>query len=184
MTELNRNDFRDYEIVVQRVIESLIGVDVFHSKEYEGRITGRKIKIDVSFLLNIAGADLLVLVECKSYKHRVSVDDVEEFHSKIDDIGAQKGILITTIGFQKGAVNAARGRRIALATLTRDSQPGEICYVVNRAGPLFEGCRPVSTEFFQGNVKGLVSESGGGLRFESFSQLVGMLIVDSHHAKD
>jgi hypothetical protein len=73
------------------VIASFVGVDVFHGKSYEGRITGRKIKVDVSFTLSIAGgAKLLVIVECKNYNHRVPVDDVEELHSKIDDIGAQK----------------------------------------------------------------------------------------------
>ena len=176
---------QDYESFVQRVVESLVGVDVFHGKEYEGRITGRKIKVDVSFVLSIAGGvSLLVLVECKHYGHRVPVDDVEEFHSKLDDIGAQKGILVTTIGFQEGAVKAARGRRIALALLTAAAQPGEIQYVVNRLGPLEPVHRPKSTNFFQGNVKGLIAETRGGLRFESFSQLLGMLIIDAHAQKD
>lgn len=175
----------DYESFVQRVVGSLVGVDVFHGKEYEGRITGRKIKVDVSFVLDIAGgANLLVIVECKHYSHRVPVDDVEEFHSKLDDIGAQKGILITTVGFQEGAVKAARGRRIALALLTDVSQPRELQYVVNRLGPLKPTSRPKSTNFFQGNVQGLIAETSGGLRFESFSYLLGMLIVDAHAQKD
>jgi hypothetical protein len=176
---------QDYESFVQRIIESLVGVDVFHEKEYEGRITGRKIKVDVSFVLSIAGgASLLVLVECKHYSHGVPVDDVEEFHSKLDDIGAQKGILITTVGFQEGAVKAAQGRRIALALLTTASQPGEIKYVVNRLGPLEQAHRPRSTNFFQGNVQGLITETRGGLRFESFSQLLGMLIIDAQSQKN
>jgi restriction system protein len=57
-------------------------------------------------------------VECKCYAHKVSVDDIEEFHSKIDDIGAHKGIMVTTVGYQEGAVKTARGRGIALALLT------------------------------------------------------------------
>lgn len=172
---------KDYEMFVQRVFESLVGVDAFQGKEYEGRITKRKIKVDVSFVLNIAGgASLLVIVECKHYSHRVPVDDVEEFHSKLDDIGAQKGILVTTVGFQDGAVKAARGRRIALALLTTSSQPREIQYVVNRLCIPGAVHRPKSTNFFQGNVQGLISETSVGLRFESFSQLLGMLIIDAH----
>jgi hypothetical protein len=172
--------FSEYEIFVQNVIGSFVGVDVLHGREYEGRITGRKIKVDVSFVLQIAGgATILVVVECKHYGHKVPVDDVEEFHSKLDDIGAQKGILVTTKGFQDGAIKAAKGRRIALALLTKDHQPGEIRYVVNRAGPVQPMPLAASTEFFQGNVQGLISEARGGLRFESFSQLLGMLIVDA-----
>lgn len=177
---VSTTDFRDYETFVQRVVESLVGVEVFHGRKYQGRTTGRTIKVDVSFVLRIAGgADLLVLVECKHYGHQVPVDDVEEFHSKLDDIGAQKGILVTTVGFQEGAIKAATGRRIALALLTSESQPGEIKYVVHSAGPLAQTRRPTSTEFFQGNVKGLISDVRGGLRFEDFGQLLGMLIADA-----
>lgn len=170
----------EYEEFVRQVVESLVGVDVFHGREFEGRITGRKIKVDVSFVLRIAGgADMLVLVECKHYNHRVPVDDVDEFHSKIDDIGAQKGILITTVGFQTGAVKAATGRRIALALLTRDHQPSEIEYVVAYATQIaFTPQR--STEFFPGNIRCLLSTGERGMRFNSFSQVVGMLIVDVH----
>jgi hypothetical protein len=178
---MNASNHHDYETFVKRVIESFVGVEVFHGKVYEGRITGRKIKVDVSFILRIAGgADLLVLVECKFYSHSVQVDDVEEFHSKLDDIGAQKGILVTTLGYQEGAIKAAGGRRIALAVLTTESQPGEIGYIANRAGPVLPECRLKSKEFFQGNVRGLIGETRGGLRFENFSQIVGMLIVDAH----
>jgi hypothetical protein len=171
----------EYEKFVQQVLESLVGVEVHHAREYVGRISGRTIKVDVSFLLQVAGgADLLVLVECKHYASTVPVDDVEEFYSKLDDIGAQKGILVTTVGFQAGAIKAAQGRRIALALLTADSQPGELEYVVNRVGPWMPRARHVSNEFFQGNIKGLISDARGGMRFESFSQVVGMLIVDAH----
>jgi hypothetical protein len=178
---VSAQEFYDYEQFVRQVVESLVGVEVFQGKEYEGRITGRKIKVDVSFLLSVAGgANLLIIVECKHYRHRVPVDDVEEFHSKLDDIGAQKGILVTTVGFQDGAIKAARGRRIALARLTTESQPGEIQYIANHARPVPPMTRSRSPEFFQGNVRGLVCETSGGLRFESFSQLLGMLIVDEH----
>jgi len=173
-------DYHGYEAFVQRVVESLVGVKVFHGRQYAGRITGRKIKVDVSFVLRIAGgADLLVLVECKHYGHRVPVGDVEEFHSKLDDVGAHKGILVTTVGFQDGAIKAATGRRIALALLTGEAQPGEIEYIVNLAGPWTPVHRPRSNEFFQGNIRGLIAETRGGLRFESFSQVLGMLIIDA-----
>jgi hypothetical protein len=55
---------------------------------------------------------------------------------------------------------------------------------VNRLGSLEPVHRPKSTNFFQGNVKGLIAETRAGLRFESFSQLLGMLIIDAHAQKD
>ncbi len=107
---------------------------VYHQKVYRGRISQRDIKIDVSFDYNVAGANLLFLVECKCYNHSGPVDDVEEFHSKIDDIGAHKGIMVTAVGFQDGTIKTAKGRGIALALLTREHQDGELVYVINTIG--------------------------------------------------
>lgn len=110
----------DYEIFTKDVIQELMSaesVKVYHLKEYIGRISQRKIKTDVSFETSVLGSTILVLVECKYYKKVIDVSEVEEFHSKLDDIGAHKGIVITTIGFKDGAIKTAKGRGIALAIL-------------------------------------------------------------------
>jgi len=168
----------EYEQFTQRVIESLVGVIVHHQRVYIGRISQREIKVDVSFNYTVAGANLLFLVECKCYSHSVPVDDVEEFHSKIDDIGAHKGIMVTTVGFQEGAVKTARGRGIALALLTNEHQTGELVYVVNYAGPPKQ--KFANTGFWQGNLRGPLDNYGGGFRFESIGQFLGMLCMDAY----
>lgn len=171
----------DYEQFTKKVVKELVGVTVHHQKVYTGRISQRDIKIDVSFNYTIAGADLLFLVECKCYNHAVPVDDVEEFHSKIDDIGAHKGIMVTTVGFQDGTIRTAKGRGIALALLTKEHQEGELVYVVNKIGPM---TTPPSNEgFWQGNVLGPLGCYNGGLRFESMGQFLGMLVMDAMNAK-
>ncbi|MDP2045843.1 MAG: restriction endonuclease [Deltaproteobacteria bacterium] len=168
----------EYEQFTQKVIASLVGVTVQHQRVYTGRISQREIKVDVSFNYTIAGANLLFLVECKCYGHSVPVDDVEEFHSKIDDIGAHKGIMVTTVGFQEGAVKTARGRGIALALLTNEHQPGELVYVVNSVGP--PKPMPANTGFWRGNLRGPLDSYGGGFRFESIGQFLGMLCMDAY----
>lgn len=171
----------DYEQFTKRVVEELVGVTVYHQKVYTGRVSQRDIKIDISFDYTIAGANLLFLVECKCYNHAVPVDDVEEFHSKIDDIGANKGIMITTVGFQDGTVKTAKGRGIALALLTKEHQKGELAYVVNRMGPMT--IPPPNKGFWRGNFLGPLGCYNGGLRFESMSQFLGMLVVDAMNMK-
>ena len=166
-----------YELFTQKVISSLVGVTVHHQRVYTGRISKRDIKVDVSFNYQIAGADLLFLVECKCYAHPVPVDDVEEFHSKIDDIGAHKGIMVTTVGFQEGAVKTAKGRGIALALLTNEHQPGELRYVVNSVAPPKR--MPTNEGFWQGNFKGPLDSYDGGFRFENIGQFLGMLCMDA-----
>jgi len=171
-----------YEKFTQQVIKELVGVKVHHHKVYIGRVSQREIKIDVSFNYTIAGADLLFLVECKCYNHAVPVDDVEEFHSKIDDIGAHKGILVTTVGFQEGTIKTAKGRGIALALLTKEHQKGELRYIVNSAAPLKPP--PPNISFWQGNFRGPLDHYDGGFRFESMGQFWGMLVMDAMKKED
>jgi Restriction endonuclease len=172
----------EYEMFVAEVMREVFGVDAIRGKDFVGRVTQRKIKVDAAFELEIAGgARLLCILECKHYKHRVSVADVEEFHSKLDDIGAHKGIMLTTVGYQEGAKKAALGRGIALALLTSESQPGEIAYVV--AGP--RTFRPVQIpDLLQGNICGLITDYEYGMRFNGFGQVIGMLIVDACTKQD
>lgn len=167
----------EYEHFVTNCLNEFFSVEALRSTIHEGRITRRTIKVDASFRLKVAGgASILVVVECKHYKNKVSVDDVEEFHSKLDDIGAHKGIMVTTVGFQAGARKAAIGRGIALALLTKDSQPGEIQYIVNSAAAAPEP--PEIQDVLQGNVCGLIADHEAGLRFNGFGQLLGMLLID------
>lgn len=97
----------DYESFVQLVyqllvVDSFFLGDVALQKEFLGKRSRRKIKVDVSFRLSPLGADILCLVECKYYKRKVPVGRVEEFVTKLQDIGGHKGIFVTTTGFQSG----------------------------------------------------------------------------------
>lgn len=170
-----------YEKFVAQVVAALVGVEVRQGKIYTGRLSGRRIKVDVSFVQHIAGgAEIVTLVECKHYKRKVPVDEVEEFHSKVDDIGAHKGIVITTVGFQAGAIKTAKGRGIALALLTTEPQAGEIRYIVAHAGKReLPPSRWENPGFFQGNIQGILGAPPGGLRFESGGGLIGMLLVEA-----
>jgi len=68
----------------------------------------------VSAELNLAGVKIIVLVECKNYLRRVGVDEIMEFATRIDDIGAHKGIVVTAKGFERGAFKIAKSKGIAL----------------------------------------------------------------------
>ena len=177
----------EYEKFVQSVVQEIcreLGNHVYHQKAYVGKKTEREIKIDISFDYTImGGAHMPVLMECKNYKRRVSVGNVEEFHSKIDDIGAHKGIMVTTVGYQCGAIKAAKGRGIALALLRRERQENEISYVVKRNSPsssenllqgnikLWENHRRESFSVFD-DILNVRRDGETGYRFESFSDLL------------
>ena len=88
---------------------------IFHDKQYFGK-SGHQHQIDVSAEFKIAGVKFLVILECKQYARSVGIKDVMVLAARIDDIGANKGVLVTTKGFQAGAVKIAQSRRIALVT--------------------------------------------------------------------
>jgi hypothetical protein len=172
----------EYEKFVKQVIEEISdgSIHVYHQRAYIGKRSGRTIVIDVSFEMEVlGGARLLVLIECKRYSDKVKVDDVEEFYSKLDDIGAHKGIMFTTVGYQDGALKTARGRGIGLALLTDKPQKGELKFIVNAVSSTPQ--HYCSNKLLQGNFKPLddfwKGDHEAGFRFESFGQLLSVLYL-------
>jgi len=63
------------------------------------------------------------ILECKDYPDRnVSVDEVEEFSAKLEQIGPMnvRGTIVTRHGFQEAAYNYAVSRKISLYVLQRE----------------------------------------------------------------
>jgi len=56
------------------------------------------------------------VIECKLWKKRVPKEKVLALKTIVDDIGADKGIILSEEGFQKGAYDAARQSNITLVT--------------------------------------------------------------------
>jgi len=110
-------DSMEYEEFVKTTYEALLSQhmgSVYLKKTYPGRRTGHRHEIDVSIELTLADLAILILVECKYYRNKVGISDLLEFAQRIDDISAHKGVLVTTVGFQEGAIRVASAHRIAL----------------------------------------------------------------------
>lgn len=92
--------------------ESLKGFEIRHNQKvetYDGTY-----QIDVLAEYTALGCRNTVVVECKKYTRNVERSVVAELYAKVQSIGAQKGILISTSGFQKDAVKFAGVHGIAL----------------------------------------------------------------------
>jgi len=86
---------------------------------YYSRDRKKEIVFDISVEVSREGATdpyWVWIWECKNYDHVVPVDDAEEFHAKLEQIGADrtKGTMITPKGFAKGTVEYARAKGIGL----------------------------------------------------------------------
>jgi len=99
---------------------SYVHPEVFHRKKYKG-LSGHKHEIDLSFELDVAEVKVLIFVECKCYSRKVGVDELLEFVGRLRDTGAHKGILVTTNGFQRGAIEVAKANNVALVVANRTS---------------------------------------------------------------
>jgi restriction system protein len=61
----------------------------------------------------LGGARITVLVECKHQKAPVKREVIMVLQAKLQDTGAHKGIVFSTAGFQRGALQYARTHGIA-----------------------------------------------------------------------
>lgn len=75
-------------------------------------------QIDGTMYFEIMGMKYLTLVECKLYKNPINRGIVQLLYDKSRAIGAQKGVIISTSNFQKGAIDFASVHGIALIQLT------------------------------------------------------------------
>ena len=87
-------------------------------------------QIDVYAEYTALGAKNIVLVECKKKSNAIKREVVEVLHKRLENLGAHKGILISTSGFQSGATEYAAKHGIALWQIC-DIHIKHICNSVN-----------------------------------------------------
>ena len=92
--------------------EDLKEFNISHNKIIKA--SDGKYQIDVYAEFKAMGTIIKVLCECKKYKNRVGRDKVEILKSRLNSVGANKGILISTSDFQSGAIEFAKAHAITL----------------------------------------------------------------------
>jgi hypothetical protein len=74
--------------------------------------------LDATVRFNLAGMQFFVIVEAKRHKNPIKRELIRILHQKVLSLGAQKGVMISTAPYQRGAVAFAETHGIALATVT------------------------------------------------------------------
>jgi len=117
ITEMNATEF---ELFVKRLLESanekLQDLQIIHDekiKNYDGTY-----QIDVTARFKAFGGDFLLLIECKHHKNPIKREIVQLLHDKVRTVGAQKGMIFSTSGFQQGAIQYASQHGIALVIIS------------------------------------------------------------------
>lgn len=94
----------------------LTSLEVKHDVKVEAYDSTYQIDVLAKFQA-FAGAEFIVLIECKKYRNAVERELVQVLHDKVRSVGAHKGMLFTTTGFQSGAIKYAKAHGIALVSI-------------------------------------------------------------------
>src|SRR5262245_2897849 len=103
----SRPAWSEFEELIKCLHEQLApGGTVRRNDRILGR-SGRQRDLDVTIEQSVGLAPILVVVECKQWKRPIEIDKVEAFVTKVRDVRASKGVMISPSGFQEGAKSVA-----------------------------------------------------------------------------
>src|SRR4051812_23376572 len=100
-------DWRAFESFVRDLYAEDPDLEVEHDVMLTGR-SGARRQIDVKFTHQAGGHTYETLVECKHWKKKVDRQRVDVLAASIEDLGAAKGVMFTTVGYEPGAEDYAR----------------------------------------------------------------------------
>lgn len=108
-------DFRELEKLVANIQKQLApNATVLHNQYLPGRKSKRSRQIDVLVRDKVGQYDIQIIIDCKDHKSPADVKSVEEFYGLLDDVGAQKGVLVCPAGFTGTAKTRAESFQIDL----------------------------------------------------------------------
>ncbi|TAL76239.1 MAG: hypothetical protein EPN76_11770 [Burkholderiaceae bacterium] len=116
----------EYEKIAQKVYQAILAtndvytIEVLHNVQITGR-SGVAHQIDVYWRYLKDGTEHQILVECKYYSSTIDLIHARNLLGLLTDIPNSQGVLLTTVGFQKGVVNLCNFYGISLKLL-RDPQ--------------------------------------------------------------
>lgn len=172
-------DWRSYQDTVAAIFREL-GCDV----TVEATVRGVRASHDIDVLVRfpVFGLKATWIVECKYWKRRVPKAAILTLSGVVDDVGADRGILVSETGFQGGAKNASRQRNLSLCNISelRGSVSGDLRRVILKR--LRDDLDTAKTKFHSLLVYVSKKESGyisgsarlrDGVDLSGFSQLIG-----------
>lgn len=112
---MSTKSWKSYEDVTRQLLTDIrqyLDLERVQGKQkVKGQITG--IDWEVDAIGYEVGTEQLVLVECKKRSgSKISQETIGGFAYRIQDTGAERGILVTTIGIQEGAKKVANAAKI------------------------------------------------------------------------
>ena len=104
-------NWKEYEDEVFQECERVFrlqGAEVIKNAYLVGRYSGVKRQIDI-IINGLKDGEIVsdCLVECKHYAQKINVKIVDSFIGCLEDVGVERGLLVSEKGFTKAAINRA-----------------------------------------------------------------------------
>lgn len=110
--------WKKFEELVTKIQKDLSpNAIVTPNDKIKGHITGRMRQVDVSIRQQVGQFNILIAIDCKDRSVPVDVKGVEEFIGIIQDIGANKGAIVSATGFTSTAIKRAESSGLNLYRL-------------------------------------------------------------------
>ena len=107
--KVQNKDWKLYEeTILQHFQEVYPDCKVEGNQKIIGINSKIKRQVDVLITGETAGYLIKVVIDCKHFSKKIDVKIVESFIGMLADLRASKGVIITNIGYTKGAIERAK----------------------------------------------------------------------------
>lgn len=109
---------KKFEKLAESIFKKLIRNPDYEKVEHNVMVDGEdgKRQIDVLVKSETVGQIIITAIECRDYNKKLPVSNIDGFHSKLLDIRANKGIIISRKGFSSKSISKAKRLGITLCT--------------------------------------------------------------------
>lgn len=151
--KVQKQDWRSFEQLAERIYRKLEpDAIVKHDDSIYGHDSGTQRQIDVSIRKEVAGHEILVVVQARDRKRAPNVNDVGEFATVIKDVQASKGVMVCRKPPGKNAATLAKAHGIEMCS----------AFDVNDHKWKEDVAVPVVVRLAEGNLTPLLSFASGG----------------------
>lgn len=118
MTKESR-EFEEIASAIKQALEPRPDIKIVPHARVNDTVTGRMRDIDILLEATVAGTTLRIGVECRRKKRRVDKPQIEAFVTKLKDCRIDKGVFVSSSGFAKEALTAAKHHNLVCCHLTK-----------------------------------------------------------------
>lgn len=83
--------------------------------------SGVSYQVDLEVRFNIAGINYLTIFDIKHRRGKLGAEDILQFSAKTDDVGADKGVIVSSSGFSSAALQLGRAKGLTLFHVSENS---------------------------------------------------------------